>query len=306
MSSQAIAEDGSYTHYLMSPLRTKQAIDAQIPIEDREKWDNSASVQYVDDSISSINIPDHAPYDGHLSSTDNPHNVTKAQVGLGNVPNFPISSTEDAEGGVDSGSLMSPLRTKQAIDAHVPINGFNSHMEDSEVHVSPEDRSIWDSKATQTDIDNTLESMNLPNKADFDQAMEGTNDTTYMTPFRVHQKVTDANKGVVQIVENVLEYPNPDAVDATGGYGHYRTIPNFGASVTFLIQAVTDLEAQSTVAKISGGAFTRNDIKGAISDSSFIPVGEVLLRVRTDGSIAIATTEEPVPANHFISVTGVF
>src|SRR5699024_4718521 len=99
--------------------------------EDREKWDNSASVQYVDDSISSINIPDHAIYDNHLSSTDNPHNVTKTQVGLGNVPNFPLASQADAEGGVVSGSFMSPLRTKQAIDALVPISEFNSHMEDS-------------------------------------------------------------------------------------------------------------------------------------------------------------------------------
>ena len=295
MSSQNIAEQGSHTNYLMSPLRTKQAIDAQIPIEDREKWDNSASVQYVDDSILNINIPDHAPYDNHLSSTDNPHNVTKTQVGLGNVPNFPISSMEDAEAGTVSESLMTPLRTKQAIEAQVPISDFNSHMEDSEVHVTPEDRSSWDSKATQTDIDNTLESMSLPNKADFDQAMEGTNDTTYMTPFRVHQKVTDANKGVVQIVDNVLEYPNPLITNQAGSLDKYQSIPGFAARVFIAVKAEEDLPNGGSLFKVSGGNVYNAELRAAIQKAEGEGT-EVSLKMRMGASGTTFSVSVPLQA----------
>lgn len=303
MSSQNIAEQGSQTNYLMSPLRTKQAIDAQIPIEDRERWDNSASIQYVDDSISNINIPDHTSYDNHLSSTDNPHNVTKTQVGLGNVPNFPLASKADAEGGVSSGSLMSPVSTKQAIDAHVPISDFNSHMEDSEVHVSPEDRSSWDSKATQTDIDSTLGGLSIPNKADFDQAIEGTNDSTYMTPFRVHQKVTDATKNVVQIVDAVIEYPNPDASDASSGFAYYRTIPNFGASVAFLITLSGAIPRRTVIAKVTGGVVSASPIAATVMDKDFNIVGEATLNISSGGEIQ---SSEDFEADSIISVGGIF
>lgn len=304
MSTQALAESGSHANYLMSPLRTKQAIDAQIPIEDREKWNNSASVQYVDDSISSINIPDHATYDSHLSSTDNPHNVTKSQVGLGNVPNLPLASQADAEGGVVSGSFMTPLRTKQAIDTLVPISEFNSHMEDSGVHVSPEDRSSWDSKATQTDIDNTLGSLSIPNKADFDQAMDGANDSTYMTPFRVHQKVTDATKNVVQIVDNVVEFTNPNVTDSSGGYGYYRTIPNFGAAVSMTVSLTGAIPKNTTIAKVTGGIVSTRPLEAGVLNEAFEHVGDVVLHVSSeDGTILPA---EDLVAGHYLTVDGVF
>ena len=303
-ASQSEAEQGSTNNRFMTPARTKQAIDAQIPIEDREKWNNSASVQYVDDSISNINIPDHTPYDNHLSSTDNPHNVTKTQVGLGNVPNFPISSMEDAEVGTVSESLMTPLRTKQAIDSQVPIGDFSSHMEDSGVHVSPEDRSSWDSKATQTDIDNTLGSLSIPNKADFDQAMDGSNDSTYMTPFKVHQKVTDATKNVVQIVDNVVEFTNPNVTDSSGGYGYYRTIPNFGASVSMTVSLTEAIPKDTPIAKVTGGIVSTRPLEAGVLNESFEHIGVVVLNVSSvDGTILPA---EDLVAGHYLAVDGVF
>ena len=305
MSTQALAEGGSHTNYLMSPLRTKQAIDAQIPIEDREKWDNSASVQYVDDSISNINIPDHAPYDNHLSSTDNPHNVTKSQVGLGNVPNLPLASQADAEGGVVSGSFMTPLRTKQAIDTLVPISEFNSHMEDSGVHVSPEDRSSWDSKATQTDIDNTLGSINIPNKADFDQAMDGTNDSAYMTPFRVHQKVVDATNSVVQIVDNVVEFINPLITNQMGSMSSYKSIPGFAARVTIAVQAEGDLPDGGDLFKVSGGNVFYSTMTATIRKTEG-EEKEVSIGARSSSSGTTFSTKEPLQAGDFVMVVGLF
>jgi len=57
----------------------------------------------------------------HIANTNNPHGVTKSQVGLGNVQNYGIASQAQAQAGTDNASYMTPLRTKQAIDQFVPI-----------------------------------------------------------------------------------------------------------------------------------------------------------------------------------------
>ena len=56
----------------------------------------------------------------HVSKTDNPHSVTKAQVGLGNVSNYGLATNVQAEAGTVDNVFMTPLRTKQAIDKLAP------------------------------------------------------------------------------------------------------------------------------------------------------------------------------------------
>lgn len=55
----------------------------------------------------------------HVASNDNPHNVTAAQVGLGNVPNYPMSGNTDAVDGVSKNVFMSPYHTKLLIDSSI-------------------------------------------------------------------------------------------------------------------------------------------------------------------------------------------
>ena len=55
----------------------------------------------------------------HTNNTNNPHNVTKSQVGLGNVQNYGIALESQAKVGVANNVYMTPLRTKQAIDANL-------------------------------------------------------------------------------------------------------------------------------------------------------------------------------------------
>ncbi|MCY1272369.1 hypothetical protein D9M68_17580 [compost metagenome] len=65
----------------------------------------------------------------HVESTNNPHNVTKDQVGLGLVDNYPTAAPAEASGGIANNRFMTPLRTKQAIDALIlPL--LNAHMGD--------------------------------------------------------------------------------------------------------------------------------------------------------------------------------
>lgn len=53
----------------------------------------------------------------HVSSANNPHNVNKTHVGLGNVQNYGIATQAQAEAGTANNKYMTPLRTKQAIQA---------------------------------------------------------------------------------------------------------------------------------------------------------------------------------------------
>jgi len=58
-----------------------------------------------------------AKVDTHANLTNNPHSVTKSQVGLGSVSNYGIATQAEAEAGTSGSKYMTPLRTKQAINA---------------------------------------------------------------------------------------------------------------------------------------------------------------------------------------------
>ena len=60
-----------------------------------------------------------APFSIEFHTTDhaNPHQVTKAQTGLGNVDNYPTATLEQAIAGVDDASFLTPYRARVAFDA---------------------------------------------------------------------------------------------------------------------------------------------------------------------------------------------
>ncbi|MBF2519862.1 hypothetical protein IA940_08025 [Listeria marthii] len=51
----------------------------------------------------------------HTGNTNNPHSVTKAQLGLSDVENFGIASLDEAKAGVASNKLMTPASVLAAI-----------------------------------------------------------------------------------------------------------------------------------------------------------------------------------------------
>ena len=52
----------------------------------------------------------------HTTNIENPHKVTKDQIGLGNVPNYAVATQSEAEAGTADDKLMTPFATKQNID----------------------------------------------------------------------------------------------------------------------------------------------------------------------------------------------
>ena len=115
----------------------------------------------------------------HMNNTSNPHNVTKSQVGLGNVDN-----TSD---------INKPVSTaqKKAIDA---VNtSLTTHTSNTTAHITAAERSKWNSKAagdhTHDDRYYTASEINnkLSGKADSDH----THDDRYYTESEINNKLSD-------------------------------------------------------------------------------------------------------------------
>jgi hypothetical protein len=96
-AAEAIA--GALNTEYMTPLRVKDAITAQAV----------------------------TPLNAHTARTDNPHSVTKAQVGLSVVENYGIATSAEAIAGTLNNEYMTPLRVKEAITAQA-VTPLNSHI----------------------------------------------------------------------------------------------------------------------------------------------------------------------------------
>ncbi len=73
----------------------------------------------------------------HIDAKDNPHSVTKSQVGLGNVQNYGIATQSEVEAGTSNSKYMTPLRTMQAIAALSPVKSVNDKT--GQVTITPAD-----------------------------------------------------------------------------------------------------------------------------------------------------------------------
>lgn len=98
-ATTADAQAGTATDKFMTPALTKTAI-----------------TQLVGNQLTA-----------HLQDMNNPHQTTKAQVGLGNVDNFLTATQAEAQAGTANDRFMTPLRTAQAI-AQLVGNSLTSHI----------------------------------------------------------------------------------------------------------------------------------------------------------------------------------
>lgn len=60
----------------------------------------------------------------HIDNTNNPHNITKAMLGLGGVENYPIATMPEAETGNRNDRYLTPLRLKAVFDGHLKREGL--------------------------------------------------------------------------------------------------------------------------------------------------------------------------------------
>ena len=195
ISTRLEAEAGALNNRYMTPLRTKQAID-----------------ELAGGAIS-----------GHTNDINNPHNVTKVQIGLGNVQNYGITTQGDAQDGTVNTGYMTPLRTAQAIDARVG-NAFNAHNV----------RTDNPHSVTKSQVGlNNVQNFGIASQA---QAETGTLNTVYMTPLRTADAIT-ALAGAA-ISGHVNDTGNPHNVTAAQvGLGN---VQNYGVANQTQAETGTD------------------------------------------------------------------
>lgn len=168
VSSQAQAEGGTNNTTYMTPLRVAQAI-----------------AMLGGGSI--VN---------HLEDFNNPHNVTKAQVGLANVENYPMATVAQAEAGISTAHYMSPALTKAVVD--IVSAALTAHMAD-------------DNNPHNTDK-NQIELYNVENYAiaTAQEAQAGDVNNKYMTPLRTKQAIAALASG--EVTAHTMDFDNPHNV----------------------------------------------------------------------------------------------
>lgn len=154
----------------------------------------------------------------HLTDFDNPHQVTKAQVGLGLVQNYGLSSKTQAEVGSAEDSYMTPLRTLQAVKTQV-ADSYNLHRVD---YSNPH-------RVTQAQVGLSL----VQNFATAtpEQAAAGTANNLYITPLGLAANIT---LGVGQdLLNHTSDQDNP----------HRVTKEQVGLGLVSNFRPATDAEA---------------------------------------------------------------
>lgn len=78
------------------------------------------ALESVRTALAPLSESDVTALNTHTTDTSNPHVVTKAQLGLPNVQNFPPASDAEAQLGASAQRYLTPHSTAQAIDANLP------------------------------------------------------------------------------------------------------------------------------------------------------------------------------------------
>lgn len=223
VATQLESEGGLIDTKYMTPLRTAQAVAKQALL----------------------------PLNTHVSNTANPHQTTKAQVGLGSVENYAVSDQTNAENGVVNNQYMTPLRTAQAITvkAVVPLNAF--------IALRNNPHQVTKAQVGLSNVDNLA-------TADQVSAENGAVNTLFMTPLRTAQAI--AKQAVLPLNNHIGNTSNPHQVTKTQvGLGN---IPNAISPSRSLNSAATLLT--------SAGMFDHVQAESTDHDNRYKPYGQAM------------------------------
>jgi len=104
------------------------------PIPHEQRVDDLIGFQDIVDSIGNvvdaISESESGRFSQHMDDRLNPHNVTKAQVGLDNVNNYIFADEAEARAGLRSDRYMSPSNVRATVDEHA-VQPLNTHLADT-------------------------------------------------------------------------------------------------------------------------------------------------------------------------------
>jgi hypothetical protein len=300
-ATQAQAEGGVVNDAFMTPLRTKQAVaafvgnaftahsnntsnphgvtKAQVGLGNVDNFATANTTQAQAGSATNLFITPlgvaqyvsawatSSGVGGHVSRTDNPHNVTATQIGLGNVQNYGVSGTADAQAGVRNDLYMTPLRVAEAIAAQASTGGFSAHI----ANVS-NPHNTTKAQVGLGSVDNYATATQA-------EAVGGAVNTAFVTPLRVAQYVGnwDTTYGVTAHLSNGSNPHNTTASQiGLGSVSNYPVANDATAAAAVATNAYMTpygvrLAIQALATAPSWGAITGkpNSISGyGISDAA--------------------------------------
>ena len=106
----------------LSALETKS--DAQAKLTEAKSYTDTKTTNMETTTGAQAKVNTHA------NRVDNPHSVTKAQIGLSAVLNYGVATQVEAQTGTSNAKYMTPLRTKEAIDKILgsSLTELNNHI----------------------------------------------------------------------------------------------------------------------------------------------------------------------------------
>lgn len=144
----------------------------------------------------------------HVARTDDPHNVTALQIGLGNVQNFPMAVATEVAGGISEERYVTPADVKTVTDnylaASTPLR--DNHFNDDE---DPHDLT-----ALQVGLEK-VQNYALASQADI---VAGFAPDLYITPF-------DLRTGLQEEYDSKLDLADVDDVDGATPLDSLGRIP---------------------------------------------------------------------------------
>lgn len=133
----------------------------------------------------------------HIADHTNPHQVTKAQVGLGNVDNFATATDAIALAGLSTTNFVTPSNVAHMIQ-QMAINPLSAHIADQ--------NNPHQTTKTQVGLGN-VQNYGIATQSDMDT---GTSNSVYLTPVTVAKYVTD--RAITPLGNHIGDKGNPHQV----------------------------------------------------------------------------------------------
>lgn len=236
----------------------------------------------IEDNNSNFSIVDEKLHDAetHGANKENPHGVTKRQVGLENVPNVATNDqTPTYTEATDVTALTSGEKLSTAFSKIAKaILSLISHLSDTVGHITSTERTNWDdanskkhSHSNKTVLDNTTASYTTDEKSKLSGIASGANAYTHPNSGATagtYRSVTVNAQG------HVTAGSNPTVTVAQGGTGATTFTSGqalIGAGTgAVTTRAITNSTATTTAITGSTNLVTMNTLKNAMNRTTGI------------------------------------
>lgn len=189
----------------------------------------------------------------HVARTDNPHNTTKSQVGLGNVQNYAVATQTQMNAGTANNLYLTPVTVATYVSERA-VNPLTTHMAD-----------------TSNPHNTTKSQVGLGSVDNFPTATEaiavaGTSNAHFMTPLATAKAIT-AQAGSM-INSHIENRNNPHGVTAAqvGTYTKAQIDTQVGAVTTSLNNHVGNTNNPHGTTAAQVGAYTRAQIDSTVNN----------------------------------------